>query len=170
MPKVDHALRALLEREAQEARDAQALAVRRFIDRHLHLISSPRSKEILRMRYGHTENGCQTLDQVGLHFGVTRERVRQIQKLAEERIRMYTVEKDVPLPDGKIGALTDIRDTLLGMAVGDSFVMPRNGNVKISTVAKMLGYLVTTRKISETDMRVWMVSKGNTKSESGQTT
>lgn len=160
MPKVDHALRALLESEAQETRDAHAQISREFIERNLYLISSLRSKEILRMRYGHTENACQILEDVGAHFGITRERVRQIQQLAEERIRMYTVERDVPLPDGnKPGILTEIRDTLLGMAVGDSFVMPRDQNVKISTVAKMLGYLVTTRKISDTEMRVWMVSK-----------
>lgn len=160
MPKVDYALRAHLKHQEQEKKDALARIVREFIDRHLHLISTPRTKEILRMRYGYTHSTSQTLDEVGAHFRVTRERVRQIQALAEEGIRMYTIEKDVPLPGGnKPNSLTDVRDTLIGMSVGDSFVMSRDNSVKVSTVAKTLGFLVTTRKISDTEMRVWMVNR-----------
>ena len=46
-----------------------------------------REREILKMRFG-WEDGCQkTLEEVGRHFRVTRERVRQIEALALKKLR-----------------------------------------------------------------------------------
>ncbi len=48
---------------------------------------SPREKEILSLRFGLADDEPRTLDQIGKKFGVTRERVRQIENRALEKIR-----------------------------------------------------------------------------------
>jgi len=48
---------------------------------------SPREARILRMRFGLQNGYCYTLEEVGAKFGVTRERVRQIEKEALQRLR-----------------------------------------------------------------------------------
>ena len=49
-------------------------------------VLSPRENEILRMRYGLDRNGTVTLDELGREFGITRERIRQIEKAAIEKL------------------------------------------------------------------------------------
>src|SRR3989304_3770708 len=50
---------------------------------------SPKERKILEMRNGLTDTGiCYTLEEVGREFGVTRERIRQIEAKALERIRL----------------------------------------------------------------------------------
>lgn len=44
-------------------------------------------KRILRMRFGFDDNGPQTLESIGRVFGVTRERVRQVEVKAIEKLR-----------------------------------------------------------------------------------
>jgi RNA polymerase primary sigma factor len=46
-----------------------------------------REQTILRFRFGLDGEGEKTLEEVGLRFGVTRERIRQIQNLALEKLR-----------------------------------------------------------------------------------
>jgi RNA polymerase sigma factor (sigma-70 family) len=46
----------------------------------------PRDAQVIRMRYG-IDGPPQTLEQIGIRFGLTRERIRQIQARAEERLR-----------------------------------------------------------------------------------
>ena len=48
---------------------------------------APREEEILRYRFGLDGGAEKTLEDVGARFGVTRERVRQIQNLALQRLR-----------------------------------------------------------------------------------
>jgi len=51
---------------------------------------SPKERKILELRHGLNESGvCYTLEEVGREFGVTRERIRQIEAKALERIRMH---------------------------------------------------------------------------------
>jgi RNA polymerase primary sigma factor len=57
---------------------------------------SPKERKILEMRNGLTEEGiCYTLEEVGREFGVTRERIRQIEAKALERIRLHERAKQL---------------------------------------------------------------------------
>jgi RNA polymerase primary sigma factor len=48
---------------------------------------SPREAEILRLRFGLYDGTIYTLEQLGNTFGITRERVRQIEKKAIVKLR-----------------------------------------------------------------------------------
>jgi len=48
---------------------------------------TPRERRVLELRYGLDGNLPKTLDEVGEIFGISRERVRQIQKEALEKLR-----------------------------------------------------------------------------------
>ena len=54
---------------------------------------TPREQKILEMRFGLIDGVSHTLEEVGGEFGVTRERVRQIQKKALEKIRLVFEEE-----------------------------------------------------------------------------
>jgi RNA polymerase primary sigma factor len=51
---------------------------------------SPKERKILEMRNGLVDGVCHTLEEVGKMFGVTRERIRQIEAKALERIRLHS--------------------------------------------------------------------------------
>lgn len=51
---------------------------------------SPKERKILEMRNGLIDGVCHTLEEVGKTFGVTRERIRQIEAKALERIRLHS--------------------------------------------------------------------------------
>jgi len=50
---------------------------------------SPREQKILKMRFGLDDGITHTLEEVGKEFGVTRERIRQIEAKALEKIRQH---------------------------------------------------------------------------------
>jgi RNA polymerase primary sigma factor len=54
-----------------------------------HLVEKlgPREKKIIRLRFGLDGRGEKTLEEIGLQFGLTRERIRQLQNEALERLR-----------------------------------------------------------------------------------
>ena len=54
---------------------------------------SPREQKILEMRFGLGDGITHTLEEVGKEFGVTRERIRQIEAKALERIKHHRVSK-----------------------------------------------------------------------------
>ena len=71
-------------REGQEAAVSD-IRVRSLIEESLSSLT-PKEEEIVRMRYGLGEDKIYTLDEIGQKFGVTRERIRQIEKAALEKI------------------------------------------------------------------------------------
>jgi len=54
---------------------------------------SPREQKILRMRFGLEDGRAHTLEEVGAEFGVTRERIRQIEAKALSRLRKMRTSK-----------------------------------------------------------------------------
>lgn len=54
----------------------------------------PREGEIIRMRFGINRDRPQTLEEVGQHFDITRERVRQLQNMALNKIRKAMVKNE----------------------------------------------------------------------------
>src|ERR1700755_1337788 len=58
-----------------------------------------REREILAMRFGLTDGKERTLEEVGERFGVTRERIRQIQEQALKTIRKAMEKRDQPADD-----------------------------------------------------------------------
>ncbi|QRN84659.1 sigma-70 family RNA polymerase sigma factor [Clostridia bacterium] len=63
---------------------------RKLISRQLHDCVGrlkPRQAEIIRMRFGITTGERMTLEEVGKHFNVTRERIRQIESTALSKLR-----------------------------------------------------------------------------------
>jgi RNA polymerase primary sigma factor len=59
----------------------------------------PREREILALRFGLADGEERTLEQVGERFGVTRERIRQIQEEALKTIRKTMEKRDRPVED-----------------------------------------------------------------------
>ena len=51
---------------------------------------SPREQKILKMRFGLDDGITHTLEEVGKEFGVTRERIRQIEAKSFEKIRQHS--------------------------------------------------------------------------------
>ncbi len=70
---------------------AQAAALRLLGDQIKEIIKDlqPREKKILQMRFGLEDGVTHTLEEVGNEFGVTRERIRQIEFKALEKIRQH---------------------------------------------------------------------------------
>jgi len=54
---------------------------------------SPKERKILEMRHGLDDGVMRTLEEVGKEFGVTRERIRQIEAKAHEKIRFHEKAK-----------------------------------------------------------------------------
>jgi RNA polymerase primary sigma factor len=57
-----------------------------------------RERRVLTSRYGIGGADEQTLEQLGRELGVTKERVRQIQARAQEKIRRFALKQKLDLP------------------------------------------------------------------------
>lgn len=64
-------------------REALCSEVNELLDHHL----TPRERDILSLRFGLSDGQRHTLDQVGHIFGLTRQRIRQIQAIAFRKLR-----------------------------------------------------------------------------------
>ena len=60
-----------------------------------------RESEILALRFGLPDGTPRTLEEVGEHFGLTRERIRQIQEQALRKLRSQMEERDSPSAEEK---------------------------------------------------------------------
>ena len=56
----------------------------------------PREADIIRLRFGLGGHDPLTLEEVGVHIGVTRERVRQLQELAIRKLRKEMTSMERP--------------------------------------------------------------------------
>lgn len=66
--------------------------LRQAMDRHL----SKRERQIIELRFGFTEDGeSKTLEEIGKTFGITRERVRQLENIALKRLRESNILQDI---------------------------------------------------------------------------
>jgi len=69
-----------------------------------------RDAGVLAMRWGLVDGQPKTLHEVGMHFGVSRERIRQIEQRALENLRKEV--SDSPLlvmDDGQVVGIVDVR-------------------------------------------------------------
>jgi hypothetical protein len=80
----------------------------------LQLLKKDRDREILLRRYGIATGKTQTLEQIGQDLGITRERVRQIEKAAMIKIREQ-FNHDHQLNDVLV-AITDQKGGIIGFA------------------------------------------------------
>jgi len=65
-------------------------SINSFLDLLLCRISDKREREIITERYGLLTGERKTLEEIGKHFGVTRERIRQIQKKILSKLRHHS--------------------------------------------------------------------------------
>ena len=56
------------------------------IDEVLNTLA-PRERDVIKLRFGLEDGRCHTLEEVGLQFNVTRERIRQIEAKALRKLR-----------------------------------------------------------------------------------
>ena len=71
---------------------------------HLHELLdciTPREAEVLRLRYGLDDDSRLTLEQIGDRLGLTRERIRQIENEALNKLHDYLTEERSPDDDAK---------------------------------------------------------------------
>lgn len=69
-----------------------------------------REKEVIRMRFGLADGEDHTLEEIGEKMGVTRERIRQIQNIALDRLRHPSRSKAIQELIEERGALADSDD------------------------------------------------------------
>jgi RNA polymerase sigma factor (sigma-70 family) len=81
------------EQEVLAAADAARDRVNRLLD---HL--DARTREVIRMRTGLDGTEEMTLEQIGQHFGITKERVRQINVRGMKQLREWAAKENVEAP------------------------------------------------------------------------
>jgi len=81
------------EQEVLAVADAARARVKRLLD---HL--DPRTREVIRMRTGLDGSEEMTLEQIGQHFGITKERVRQINVRGMKQLREWAAKENVEVP------------------------------------------------------------------------
>ena len=92
----DSHLSDLIEDRAQIS-PAEAVININVRERTAHVLRtlSPREEKIIRMRFGMEDGSERTLEEVGHSFGVTRERIRQIEAKALRKLRHHSRSRDL---------------------------------------------------------------------------
>ena len=87
-PEEDSRLMDFIKDEDALAPDEAALKTitNEDIDSVLHTLT-PREEAVIRLRFGLKDGRCHTLEEVGMEFNVTRERIRQIEAKALRKLR-----------------------------------------------------------------------------------
>ena len=67
--------------------------IRRRLESYLKKLS-PREEMVIRLRYGLDGGSPMTLEAIALQYGVTRERIRQVEGKAVKKLRKYIVMRD----------------------------------------------------------------------------
>jgi RNA polymerase primary sigma factor len=112
----------LLTDEAAPAPDEEAdTAMRKDALGKVLLMLSPRERGVLELRYGLDGKPPRTLDEVGRTFGVTRERIRQIENQSLKRLRALDESQALggaadPVP---AGLRTRLKDSILPVPRGE---------------------------------------------------
>ncbi|MDO5731281.1 sigma-70 family RNA polymerase sigma factor [Corynebacterium sphenisci] len=73
--------------EATDAEEAVVAALRHHDVRRVLATLEIREREVIKLRYGLDDGLPRTLDQIGRHFGLSRERVRQIEREVMAKLR-----------------------------------------------------------------------------------
>ena len=81
------------ERELESTQRRMKLAVKGMLDK-----LDAREQQIIISRFGIDDAAEKTLEQLGRELGITKERVRQIESRAQEKLRRYASEQKLDLP------------------------------------------------------------------------
>jgi len=91
--------------------------LRRLIETSLQGLEDERSRDIVRRRFGLGERNANTLEEIGDDYGVTRDRIRQPEKQALERLRELDAERGAELrkfwKEGRSGRRMDDRPRIV---------------------------------------------------------
>jgi RNA polymerase sigma factor (sigma-70 family) len=86
------------DRARSPEKDCDVLSRRKQIDEWIADLTSA-ERRVVELRYGLNDESPWTLNSIGKRFGITRERVRQIEKKAIDRIRKQTKMRNMELSD-----------------------------------------------------------------------
>ncbi|MEX0749064.1 MAG: RNA polymerase sigma factor RpoD [Candidatus Saccharimonadales bacterium] len=84
--------------EDEESDTPEEAATQQLLKEHVNVmldILTPREQKILKMRFGLEDGRTHTLEEVGQEFGVTRERIRQIEAKALAKLRKNRESRDL---------------------------------------------------------------------------
>lgn len=76
------------------AEAASTALMREAIEKELHTLT-PREEQVIKLRYGLIDGRARTLEEVGLEFDITRERIRQIEAKALRKLRNHNHAKNL---------------------------------------------------------------------------
>lgn len=68
------------------------------------------------------------------------------------------IEKGVPIPDRHHSFTHGMTGAIRSMAIGDSFVIPKEQRTSVINCSRASGAKLSVRKISDTEVRVWRVA------------
>lgn len=88
---------------ADDAPSPEELVIRQdsaeLINKYLLLYLTPRERDIIKKRFGFEDGICYTLEEVAKCYGLTRERIRQLEAKAIRKLRCRFVKNKVKSED-----------------------------------------------------------------------